>query len=156
MQVKNSQTEGEAMAKPNITRLTACCLLIFTMVFAGAGVLVAQTVDGGIGGTISDQTDAVVAGATIKVTNVETNEQFDGTSDSVGGFRIIHLRPGTYSVVVTAGSFTPFKADGIVVEVSRTTNIAVKMSVGGAQEKVEGTGAAPVINTVQADFSNNV
>lgn len=156
MQVKNSLTEGEAMAKPNIARLAACCLLIFTMVFAGAGVLVAQTVDGGIGGTISDQTDAVVAGATIKVTNVETNEQFDGTSDSVGGFRIIHLRPGTYSVVVTAGSFTPFKADGIVVEVSRTTNIAVKMSVGGAQEKVEVTGEAPVINTVQADFSNNV
>ncbi|HEU5452697.1 MAG TPA: TonB-dependent receptor [Terriglobales bacterium] len=137
--------------------MATCSLLVLVLALLGSATMYAQsTQDGGISGTVTDQTEAVVAGATITAVNVDTNEQFTGKSDEVGAFRVIHLRPGTYNVSIAASSFTPFRAERIVVEVGLVTNLAIRLSVGGAQEQVEVTGEAPVINTVQADFTNNI
>jgi hypothetical protein len=143
------------MFKP--LRIATLVVLLALLTLAGTSALMAQSnLDGGITGVITDQTNAVVTGATVTVRNQDTNEQFTATADSAGGFRVIRLRPGTYEVTVTSGSFAPFKASNIIVEVGRVTPITVKLAVGGKAEQVEVTSEAPVINTIQPDFSNNI
>ncbi len=138
-------------------RIATLVVLLALLALGSTSVLLAQSIiDGGISGLVTDQTNAVVTGATVTVRNQDTNEQFTATADSAGGFRVIRLRPGTYEVTVTAGNFAPFKASNIIVEVGRVTPIEVKLAVGGKAEQVEVTSEAPVINTVQPDFSNNV
>jgi hypothetical protein len=112
--------------------------------------------DGAIGGTVTDQTNAVITGATVTVRNLETNEKFTGVADANGAYRITHLRPGTYELSISSANFSTFKASGIIVEVGRITSIESKMTVGGKTETVQVTGEAPVINTVQPDYTNNV
>ena len=139
-----------------ISRFTLLAALLALCALVASPLMAQSNQDGAIGGTVTDQTNAVVAGATITVHNIDTNEQFTATSDSNGAYRVAHLRPGTYDVTISSGSFTPFKADHIIVEVGRVTSIEAKMSVGGKTETVQVTGEAPVVNTVQPDLQNNI
>ncbi len=144
------------MLKSTITRIAMLAALLALFALVASPLMAQSNQDGAIGGTVTDQTNAVVAGAKITVRNLETNEKFTGESDSTGAYRIMHLRPGTYEVTIASGSFTPFKADRIIVEVGRVTSIEARMSVGASNESVQVTGEAPVINTVQPDMQNNI
>ena len=144
------------MLKSTITRVAMLAALLALFALVAPTLFAQSTLDGAIGGTVTDQTNAVVAGAKVTVRNLETNEKFNGESDSNGSYRVTHLRPGTYEVTITSGSFATFKADRIVVEVGRVTSIEAKMNVGGKTETVSVTGEAPVINTVQPDYTNNI
>lgn len=144
------------MPKLTTTRVALLAILLVILALCGSTLMAQSTVDGAIGGTVTDQSHAVVAGAKITVRNLDTNQQFTGESDETGAYRILHLRPGRYEVSITSGSFAPFKADRVVVEVGRVTSVEASLAVSGKGESVEVTGEAPVINTVQPDYTTNV
>ncbi|PYS54699.1 MAG: hypothetical protein DMF76_26665, partial [Acidobacteria bacterium] len=73
-----------------------------------------------------------------------------------GGFKIVNLQPGTYTVTVNATGFAPFTNENVIVEVGRSTTIDVGLSLQGVTGTVQVTAEAPVINTSQQDFSTNV
>ena len=56
-------------------------------------------------GVVTDATNAVLPGATVTATNVETNLSRSTTSEGNGRFSIPALRPGTYRVVVALSGF---------------------------------------------------
>ncbi len=114
-----------------------------------------STVDGAIGGVVRDPANAVIPGATITVRNDGTNEEKTATTDDEGRFRVVQLRPGTYTVTVNSGNFAAF-TQTTVVEVGRVTTIDADLGVAGSTEQVEVTAEAPVINTIQQDFSTNI
>lgn len=68
---------------------------LLTIVFGAAIAAAQSSVDGAIGGTVEDRSDAVVAGAHIVVRNNGTNAEQTVASDSSGYFRIIHLQPAS-------------------------------------------------------------
>ncbi|MDE3110547.1 MAG: carboxypeptidase regulatory-like domain-containing protein, partial [Acidobacteriota bacterium] len=68
--------------------------------------LLAQINFGRILGKVTDPSGAVVAGATVTVTNTGTNVARTLTTDSSGAWAAAALDPGTYSVRVTASGFT--------------------------------------------------
>ncbi|MCA1635740.1 MAG: TonB-dependent receptor [Acidobacteria bacterium] len=112
--------------------------------------------DGAIGGTIKDQQGAVVTGAAVSVVNEGTNKESTGTTDDEGSFRIVQLQPGNYTVKINQSGFAPFTQQHVVVEVGRVTSLDIPLGLVGAQETVEVTAEAPVINTSQQDFSTNI
>jgi hypothetical protein len=118
--------------------------------------LAQSTTAGAIGGTVSDQSKAVVTNARITVQNLETHEKKTGTTDSFGKFRITTLPPGRYEVTVEAQSFALYRASGLIVEVGRVTGLEVGLKLGNAVETVQVTDEAPTVNTVQPDFANNI
>lgn len=121
-----------------------------------ANVFAQSTVDGAIGGTVRDAAGAVIPNATVTVRNDGTNEEKTATTDDEGRFRIVQLRPGTYTATINSGNFAAF-TQTTVVEVGRVTTIEAELSVGGTPaETVNVTAEAPVINTVQQDFSTNI
>src|SRR6185369_17611884 len=132
----------------SILASAALCLLF------GIGQVFAQaTTTGGISGQAKDPQSASIPNATVKVTNLGTNAVVTVTSDSDGGYRVTNLQPGTYSVEVNASGFGPAKADNIVVEVGRSTNVDIPLALGTATAEVQVTSEAPVVNT--SDNGNN-
>ena len=139
-------------------RKSAFALAMFLLCLAfGAMSAVAQsTTDGAIGGSVKDSQGAVVQNASVTVRNEETNSEKTATTDSEGRFRVVQLQPGTYSVNVTATGFGAYTQQKVVVEVGRINSLDISLGVAGAQETVEVTSEAPVINTQQQDFSSNI
>src|SRR3989454_1053730 len=132
--------------------------LLAAVLFATTSlVLYGQSItDGAIGGTVSDQSKSLVPNAKITARNTETDREDSTITDDTGGFRIVQLRPGTYTVMVTAQGFSSRKLEGVVVEIGRVTSLEISLAVGGATETVEVRGEAPVVDTSDQNFSNNL
>jgi outer membrane receptor protein involved in Fe transport len=129
---------------------------LFVCLVATPSASAQSTTDGAIGGTVTDQSGAVVPSASVSAENLGTGSKSAGTTDESGHFQIIHLQPGFYSLEITAQGFAAFKATKVTVEVGRTTNIDAKLNVKTASETVVATAEAPVIVTDRADFSTNI
>ncbi len=132
-------------------------LLVLTVfcLFIGFGQLAAQsTVTGGISGKVVDPQDAVIPNATITVRNNGTNASKSSNANDVGTFRFANLQPGIYTVTVSSQGFSDFRRETVVVEVGRVTNISARMNIAGGE--VEVSVDAPVINTTNQDFANNI
>src|SRR5580765_4834967 len=87
------------------------------MLFAGllllalAGTAYAQTTYASITGTVMDATGAVVPGATVTATSLETNIKTAATSNADGNYTIAQLKEGTYTVRAEAAGFKGFVVD---------------------------------------------
>lgn len=134
---------------------SALTLLIFCLAMT-VPAWAQSTTQGAVGGTVKDPQGAVVANAPVTVRNEETNKEFAATTDDEGRFRVVQLDPGTYSVIVNASGFAAFTQQKVVVEIGRVTPLDINLSISGAQETVQVTSEAPVINTEQQDFSTNI
>lgn len=139
------------------SRLGLCLsmLALFALALAG-GTYGQSTTDGAVAGTVTDPSGAVVAGATITVTNPATNNQETGTTDGNGRFLIGHLPPGIYAVQISASGFATFRATKVTVEVGRATTLDASLGMQAQAETVVATADAPVITTDRADFSTNI
>ena len=81
-------------------KFTKILIVGLAMLICQMGVQ-AQT-NGSLSGTVSDPQGAVVAGASVKVTNSETGSERTAATNIQGVFQINELNPGTYTVTVTA------------------------------------------------------
>jgi Carboxypeptidase regulatory-like domain/TonB dependent receptor len=127
------------------------------LVFAMSAIAFGQgTVTGAIGGVVTNPSKEVVPNASVSVKNIGTNKEDTANSDDQGRFRISNLEPGTYTVTINSSGFSPYVQEKVIVEVGVVTSINANLSVGPVTGNVEVTGEAPVINTEQPDFTNNV
>ncbi len=133
-----------------------CCLAWMAMLLLACGLFAQSTTDGAIGGTVTDQSGAVVPNAAVSAKNLSTGANASGTSDASGRFLLTHLRPGVYSLEVSTSGFSAFKATSVIVEVGRTTTVDTILGVQARTETVTATAEAPVITTDRADFSTNI
>lgn len=114
---------------------------------------------GAVGGTVTDQTGAVIPGATIIVKSGATNNETSAKSDAAGRFVVGNLQPGYYSVEVSALGFTTMSLRGVEVSSAALTTVDVTLSVGTMSETVAVTAPPPpavatAAVTVSADVRN--
>src|ERR1051325_1646428 len=109
--------------------------------------LTAQTTTGSIVGTVTDKTGAVVPGASVAVTNVDTGIATKTTTDSSGNYVVTPLPVGHYSVTVEAQGFKKSVSGGITLNVQDRIGVNVVLEVGDLTETVEIVGAAPALQT---------
>src|SRR6516164_4534383 len=101
-------------------------------------------VTGSILGSVRDRSGAVVAGAQVTATNVETNLKQDTVSSGDGSFHLLALKAGTYKLTVNANGFRTFVESDIVVKVNDELRVDVTLDLGTVTEQVE-----IIANTVQ-------
>ena len=67
-------------------------------------------------------------------------------TDGSGQYRIVDLRPGTYSVTFTLTGFNTFKREGVELDGALTATINADLRVGSLEETVTVTGESPIID----------
>lgn len=135
----------------NVRRAAGLAAVLFIL----TAVAFAQSASGTISGTVRDPNGAIVAGATVEVTNNATGEKRSATTSEDGTYTIPNLPVGTYSVNVTSAGFAPGTATAVNVSVSFTTTLDLSLSLQGASESVTVVGAdtATSLNTTDQQLS---
>lgn len=116
--------------------------------------IVAQTITGTISGDVTDASGAVVAGATISVQNLGTNDRRTATTTKSGSFDVPDLAIGKYRVTATAEGFKTVVQTAEVVT-GAVTRAEFKLQVGQRAETVEVEGSAPLVD-LSPDNNNYV
>jgi Carboxypeptidase regulatory-like domain len=125
--------------------------LIGVFVLAGATMpLFGQTTFGEITGVVTDASGAVVSGATVTVTNPDTNLTRSTVTNASGNYNFPSLLPGMYNVKAEMSGFQTAVSTGIELQVQQTARVDFKLSVGEMTQTVEVAGAAPLVNTEDA------
>jgi hypothetical protein len=141
------------MQRSILRKLTVYAVLAIS----AAGAVRAQTTtQGAIGGTVVDTTGAIVGGASVTIHNDGTDAEVHLTADESGYFKAPLLEPGTYTVTVTAPSFSEARVDKVTVQVGQLTTISPKLASGLTETVVDVTADAPVLNFESPDFSSNL
>jgi hypothetical protein len=122
------------------TRLLAVAISLLML----AAVALGQGTTGNLTGTVKDPNGAVVPGAAVKITNTATNVTRESTADGDGNFAFQALQPGRYRVEITAANFTAYLAEADV-NITQTTAVDAKLSVGGVAGDVRVDYDAPVL-----------
>ncbi|MEK6398296.1 MAG: carboxypeptidase-like regulatory domain-containing protein, partial [Terriglobus sp.] len=99
--------------------------------------LLAQYENGSVVGTVRDSSGAVIANATIAVTNRATGVVSTRQSDDQGNFEVPALRVGQYDVQVTKEGFAVANATNITVSVAARQRVDLTMGVGSTSATVE-------------------
>ena len=107
----------------------------------------AQTFRGGINGSVTDATGAVVSGATVTATSTGTGVKIASISSSSGAFLFEDLPLGEYTVTIAASGFASTKVDGVNVSAGQVYTLPVKLSVSSANEVVEVNAASLSLDT---------
>ncbi|MCE2540372.1 MAG: TonB-dependent receptor [Acidobacteria bacterium] len=125
-----------------IYRSRRTCIVAGVLLLAPAAAL-AQ----GISGTVSDNTGGVLPGVTVTAASPALIEgQRVAITDSQGLYSIVDLRPGVYTVTFGLPGFSTIIREGIELTTGFTANVDSAMAVGGIEETITVTGAAPVVD----------
>src|SRR6202521_3737321 len=129
----------------NAHRLFAPIFLIVTL-FLAPGVLL-DDVTGSILGVVKDQSQAVIKGARITVTNTQTNLTKQAVSAEDGSYRFLALPAGTYTLNAISPGFEQFNATDIVVKVNDQLRVDVSLTVGNVKQEVNIAASAVQVET---------
>src|ERR1700683_4361353 len=88
-----------------------------------SSVALAQTVTGSISGQVTDQSGAVIVGATVTAENVGTSVSTSTKTNASGVYTIRFLPVGTYTVTVEANGFSVHKTPPFALEIDQTVKI---------------------------------
>ena len=116
----------------------------------------AQVRFGSVLGIVTDPSGATVGGATVKLTNLGTNETRTIQTSGSGTYAFPNLIAGTYRVEVEMAGFKHFTQDRVEVQVDLATRVDASMQVGNVTESVVVTSEAPPLQTDSASLGTTI
>jgi len=120
-------------------------LLPLMFVLACVGAFAQANSD--VTGIVTDQTGAVVAGANVTLTDPASGVDRTTVSGSTGLYDFAGLNPGSYNIKVAAKGFEAYQQTGIVVNVSGTFRVDVKLTLGKETETISVVADALAVQT---------
>jgi hypothetical protein len=109
---------------------------IALLTLLSAAMLCAQISTSQVAGTVKDSTGAVIAGASVTMTQTETSFNRTVQSSTDGTYVIPNLPIGPYQLKVTKSGFGDYVLNGIVLNVNTNPTIDATLSVGTLSEQV--------------------
>jgi hypothetical protein len=129
-------------------------MILATALLSGRAFAQGETTSA-IVGQVADTTGAVVAGASITVTNQENGLKRSAKTDEAGRFNFPQLKPGAYAVKVEAPGFRT-KQDNVVSGLGQKQTVNFTLKVAQSDMSVEVTSEAPLINTATANTTTTL
>jgi hypothetical protein len=132
-------------------------IVFFAMIFVLVGALgtsvSAQTATtGAVSGTVLDPAGASVPNAAIKLVNDATSETYNASTDSSGFFTITLIKPGNYTFSAEKQGFRT-EVRKVAVTVGQNLALNLKLEIGNTSEVIEVSGAAPLLQSENANLS---
>ena len=143
-----------------MSRINVAGVVTFLVIFictVSLREVCAQGLFGTISGIVTDSSGAAITGATVKVTNVNTNVITTLSTNGAGAYSATSLNPGVYNVAAEAKGFKAAIAKNISLEVNASPKINLTLPVGQISETVEVTAEnAPLLQAQQSDAGQTV
>jgi len=123
----------------------------------GSMTALAQTGTSAVRGTVLDPQGKVVSGATVTLTNTETNTSRNQTTSESGVYVFELVPPGLYRVDVEVAGFKKGIVTNIQALVAKPTEVNIQLEIGAVTESVtvEASGNEVLINNQDASLGNN-
>jgi hypothetical protein len=115
-----------------------------------------STSTGAVAGSVTDQSGAVVAGATVTLTDSSTNAARTATSNGTGRYFYVDVNPGIYNVTVSKPGFETTKTQHLEVKVGASLTVDLSLQVGGANVVVEVSAVGNELQTMNATVGNTI
>jgi hypothetical protein len=110
---------------------------------------------GAIAGVARDTSGAVLPGVTVEAASPALIEKVRaGVTDQEGNYKIIELRPGTYTVTFKLAGFSTFVREGIELTVGFTAAVNAEMRLGTVEETVTVSGNSPLVDVQNVRTQN--
>ena len=123
-------------------------ILTVSISLALAAAALAQGTTGQISGTVTDQTGAVIGGATVTATNKATSTSRQVVTNGDGFYSIQALPAGAYTVAVSSDGFAEFRLD-VTVNITQATVVNAELSVAGSDVVVDVSPPLAQVETAQ-------
>lgn len=145
--------------KPFNYRTRELRLICSLLVLLGFGTMSAfgQTGTSSVRGTIVDPTGKLVSGASVTLTNTETNTSRNQTTADSGSFVFELVPPGPYRVDVEAAGFKKAIITNVQALVAKPTEVNIQLEIGTVSESVtvQATANEVTLNNQDASLGNN-
>ena len=136
-------------------RIAFCFAGFLLLLFAFAPGLKAQGF-GSIQGTVSDTTGAVIPGASVVATAVNTGQATTVPSNESGRFVFPQLLPTQYSISVNFPGFAVYKRNGVTLEADQSLTLNLQLTIGSSASVVTVDANAAQVNTTNGTISQVV
>lgn len=154
---RSSKSSVKARANQGARFVCLSAIALLVVLFAPHAALAQSATSGAVTGIVTDPSAAVISGAAIELVNKETNAALQTTTNTSGQYSFTGVRPGSYKMSVKMAGFRTATIGNIEVAVNKSTDLDVKLEVGGENQTVEVTGAAAAeLQTVDAQIGNSI
>jgi Carboxypeptidase regulatory-like domain len=137
-------------------RLAKTGALLVLVLFACTSALRAQTATGQVNGTVTDTSGAIIADATVKLTNTGTGVSKQTSTNSAGYYVFVDVLPGSYVLSVQKQSFKAAHVNAFTVQVNQTLTQNIHLEVGTVSESVTVTAQAPLLQSSSSELGTVV
>jgi len=110
-----------------------------------------------LAGVAKDTSGAILPGVTVEASSPALIEKVRSvTTDASGQYKIVDLRPGTYTLSFSLPGFSVFKREGVELAGAGTVQINAEMKVGALEETITVSGETPVVDVQNAARTQNM
>ncbi|MBI1355443.1 MAG: hypothetical protein GC160_13945 [Acidobacteria bacterium] len=98
-------------------------------------------------GTVTDNTGAVIPGATVTISNMATGVEQTAQTNQSGSYVFPNVTPGDYIVVVEYTGFKAFSQPGVTLDTGFTRTVNAQLEVGEITEVVTVEATTPLLES---------
>jgi hypothetical protein len=138
-------------------------LLLAAVVFVLTSQGLSQSVTATLSGSVTDEKEAAVPGAIVKVINTDAGFERTVTTNSNGTFTVPLLPPATYRVMVERSGFAAFEVSAVVLNANDQKSLSISLKVGQVGASVQVTTDPPLVDespavgtTINRQFVENL
>jgi hypothetical protein len=138
---------------------SAMLSMVLLLVVCVGGALSAwaqSTSTGTVAGSVTDPSGAVVAGASVALTDTATNIARSTTTNATGRYIYVDVNPGIYNLTVSKAGFETTKTGSQEVKVGASITVNLSLQVGGANVVVEVSAVGNELQTMNATVGNTI
>src|SRR5215470_3964158 len=131
-------------------------LVVLMFVLSMPSALVNAQDRGTVTGQVVDASGAVLSAAKVTLTNPSTGQTTTVETNTEGAYTFLSLTAGRYEVTAEKEGFRKAQASNVLVQVSTTTRLDIKLELGAVAETVQVEAAAPLLQTDKSDLGRVV
>ena len=139
-------------------RSVKLALVLLSVVYAGSALAAwaQSTSTGTVAGSVTDPSGAVVADASVTLTDSATNIARATTTNATGRYIYVDVNPGIYNIAVSKAGFETTKTENQEVKVGASLTVNLALQVGGANVVVEVSAIGNELQTMNATVGNTI
>jgi hypothetical protein len=137
-------------------RIFTVAISVFLIGFFSVSIFAQQGVtSASIGGHVEDDSGAIIAGASVAITNLDRNQTVTTDTDEQGRFQFAFLLVGSYQLKVERSGFATYSRK-LTLTVGQIIDVPIKLTVAGINTEVSVTGELPVVETARTQVAETI